>query len=235
VSSVSYRLDDGTIKENMDRSSMEQCVISANEAKIKQAQDTPFMVEPMVSKVGWLGIGPKVRQMLEGMYDPPEGVDDATRLRIEQFRRNDKAKRDKRPWKITTEEWQNFWRGAKEKKCGASKLLHFGVWKAGSFSDLISEVDAILTDIPPQTGYSPKRWRKAVDAMLRKKEGISLIDYVRTIVLFHADFNYLNKFMGRKMMWNAEFFGQLASEQFGSRSGHRAIEQGWNKRLILTW
>jgi hypothetical protein len=33
------------------------------------------------------------------------------------------------------------------------------------------------------------------------------------------------------MMWNAEFFGQLASEQFGSRSGHRAIEQAWNKRL----
>jgi hypothetical protein len=33
------------------------------------------------------------------------------------------------------------------------------------------------------------------------------------------------------MMWNAEFFGQLASEQFGSRSDHRAIEQAWNKRL----
>jgi hypothetical protein len=113
----------------------------------------------------------------------------------------------------------------------ASKLLHFGVWKAGAFSDLISEADAILTDIPLQTGYSRRRWRKAVDAILMKKEGISLIDYVRTIVLFHAGFNYLNKFVGRKMMWNAEFFGQLASEQFGSRSGHRAIEQAWNKRL----
>jgi hypothetical protein len=70
-----------------------------------------------------------------------------------------------------------------------------------------------------------------VDVMLRKKEGISLIDYVRTIVLFHVNFKYLNKFVGLKMMWNAEFFGQLASEQFGSGSGHRAIEQAWNKRL----
>jgi hypothetical protein len=84
-------------------------------------------------------------------------------------------------------------------------LLKFGVWKAGSFSDLISEVDAILTYILLQTGYSSKRWRKAVDVMLRKKEGISLIDYVRKIVLFHADFNYLYKFVGRKMMRNAEF------------------------------
>jgi hypothetical protein len=152
------------------------------------------MVEPMVREVGWLGIVPKVFQMLERM--------------------------------------QSFWRGAKEKISCASKLLHFGVWKAGSSSDLISEVDAILTDIPLQTGYPPKRWRKSVDAMLRKKEGSFLIDYVvRTIVLFHADFNYLNKFVGHKMMWNAEFFGQLASDKFGSQSGHRAIEQAWNKML----
>jgi hypothetical protein len=35
VSSVSYRSDDRTIKETMDRSSMEQCFINENEAKIK--------------------------------------------------------------------------------------------------------------------------------------------------------------------------------------------------------
>jgi hypothetical protein len=97
VASVSYRLDDITIKETMDRSSMEKCFIRENESKIKQAQDTPFLVEPMVSEVGWIGIGPKVCQMLEGAYDPPEGVDDATRLIIEQFRKNDKTKMDKRP------------------------------------------------------------------------------------------------------------------------------------------
>jgi hypothetical protein len=33
------------------------------------------------------------------------------------------------------------------------------------------------------------------------------------------------------MMWNAELFGQLASEQFRSRPGHRSIEQAWNKML----
>jgi hypothetical protein len=35
--------------------------------------------------------------MLEGTYDPLEDVDDAIRLLIEQFRRNDEAKKDKRP------------------------------------------------------------------------------------------------------------------------------------------
>jgi hypothetical protein len=50
---------------------MEQCFIEANEAKINQAQDTPFMVEPKANEVEWLGLCPKVCQMLEGMYYPP--------------------------------------------------------------------------------------------------------------------------------------------------------------------
>jgi hypothetical protein len=219
VLSVSYCLEDGLIIETTDWYSIEQCFIKANEAKLHHAQDTHFMVEPMASEVGWLGIGPKVCQMLGGTYEPPEGVDDATRLLIEQFCRNYKARTYAKPCKITTEEWQGFWRVAKENASCASKLLHFGVWKAVAFSDLISELDAILTDIPLQTGYPPKRWRQAVDAMLKEKEGVTLIDFVRTIVLFHADFNYLNKFVGREMMWNAELFGQLAAEQFGSRAG----------------
>jgi hypothetical protein len=38
-------------------------------------------------------------------------------------------------------------------------------------------------------------------------------------------------------MWNAELFGQLAAEQFRSRSGHRVIEQVCNKMLSfdLVW
>jgi hypothetical protein len=103
--------------------------------------------------------------------------------------------------------------------------------KVGSFSDLIFEVEAILTYIPLKKGYSPKLWRQSVYVMLSKKEEISPIDYVRTKSLIHADFKYLNKFGGCKMMGNAEFFGQLALEQFWSRTGHRAIEQAYNKRL----
>jgi hypothetical protein len=55
------------------------------------------MAEPMISEVGWIGIGSKLCQTLDITYDPREGVDDATGLHIEQFCRNDKAKIDKRP------------------------------------------------------------------------------------------------------------------------------------------
>jgi hypothetical protein len=41
--------------------------------------------------------------------------------------------------------------------------------KSGSFSETITELDALLTDIPLQNGYSPLRWRVAIGALLLKK------------------------------------------------------------------
>jgi hypothetical protein len=51
--------------------------------------------------------------------------------------------------------------------CGCD-ILHVGTWKAGSFNETITELEALLTDIPLQTGYSPLRWCVAIDALLLK-------------------------------------------------------------------
>jgi hypothetical protein len=67
--------------------------------------------------------------------------------------------------------------------------------------------------------------------MLFKKTGVYQVDKMRTIVLFEAAFNALNKILGRTMMWTAEDSNQLADEQYGSRKLHRSIDQGSNKRL----
>jgi hypothetical protein len=87
--------------------------------------------------------------------------------------------------------------------CGCD-ILHFGTSKAGSFSGTITELDAILTDIPLQTGYSPLRWRVAIDALLLKQAGVTLVEKLRTSVLLQGDFNYLNKYIGHNMMKDGE-------------------------------
>jgi hypothetical protein len=110
-------------------------------------------------------------------------------------------------------------------------ILHFVTWKAGSFSRTITELDALLTDIPLQTGYSPLRWRVAIDDLLLKKAGVTLVEKMRTLVLFQGDFNYLNKYIGRHMMKDGEACKQLAWEQYGIREGKNAIDQALNKVL----
>jgi hypothetical protein len=45
----------------------------------------------------------------------------------------------------------------------------------------------LYPDTPLQTGYSPLRWRVAIDALLLKKAGVNLVEKLRKIVLFRDD------------------------------------------------
>jgi hypothetical protein len=66
------------------------------------------------------------------------------------------------------------------------------------------ELDALIKNIPLQTGYSPLRWRVAIYALLLKKAGVTLVEKLRTIVIFQGDFNYLNKYIGHHTMKDGE-------------------------------
>jgi hypothetical protein len=122
--------------------------------------------------VGWLGTGPSVCMMLDGTYDPPEEVDEYIKKLSKQFQQNFKAAE----YDPSPEEWNSFCKGATERKSCGCDILHFGTWKSEFFSETITELDALLTDIPLHTGYSPLRWSAAIDALLLKKAGVTLVE-----------------------------------------------------------
>jgi hypothetical protein len=126
------------------------------------------MIGALQEDVRSLGIGPSVCMMLEGTYETPEEVDEYTKKLIKQFRQNCKATEHDQLYKITPDEWKSFWKGATEQTSRGCDILHFVTWKAGSFSKTITDMDALLTDIQLQTGYSPLRWWVAIDALLLK-------------------------------------------------------------------
>jgi hypothetical protein len=158
-------------------------------------------------------------------------VDEYTKKLIKQFRKNCKATEHEPLYKIIPEDWKSFWKGATEQTPCGCEILHFGTWKSGSFSETITELGALLTDIPLRTGYSPLRWRVAIDALILKKAGVTLVEKLPTIVVFEGDFNYLNKHIGRHMMKDGEAYEQLVWEQYGSCEGNNAIEQALHKVL----
>jgi hypothetical protein len=61
------------------------------------------------------------------------------------------------------------------------------MFKAGAHHPIVAEFDARMTNTAMQYGFSPKRWQMAIDAMLIKKERVTLVDKMRTIILFMAD------------------------------------------------
>jgi hypothetical protein len=232
VSRVTYLDDNGVVNKSTGRGHLEECN-KANEAKFEQTADTPFMTGVLQEDVGWLGIGPAVCMMLDGTYEPPAEVDEYTKKFIKQFRQNRKATEYDPSYKITPEEKKSLWKGATERTSCGCDILYFGTWKAGSSSDTIMELDALLTYIPLQTVYSTLRWRVAINALLLKKAGVILVEKLRTIVLFQGDLNYLNKYIGHHMMKDAEEYEHLAWEQYGSLEGKNAIDQALNKVLFF--
>jgi hypothetical protein len=94
--------------------------------------------------------------------------------------------------RITISElWTDYWKSAKERTSSASEILHFGVFKVGGHHPLIAEFDYRMTNAAMQIGFSPKLCQMTIDVMLTKKEGVALVEKLRTMILFMADYNLM--------------------------------------------
>ena len=69
--------------------------------------------------------------------------------------------------------------------------------------------------------------------MLEKKKGNFNVDKLRAILLYEADFNQNNKYIGIEMMYTAEALQTLAVEQYGSRKNFSAVDHSLNKTLTF--
>ena len=96
----------------------------------------------------------------------------------------------------------------------ASRALHFGHFKACCKNELATMVNYILAEVPFRSSYSPLRWRNATDVMILKKSGLYNVEKLRTIVLYEADFNHNNKFLGKSMMQFAVPKNLIVKEQY---------------------
>jgi Reverse transcriptase (RNA-dependent DNA polymerase) len=94
-------------------------------------------------------------------------------------------------------------------------------------------IDRILAEISLTTGYALSRWKIGIDVMIPKKADSQRVDKLRTIVLMEADFNFLNKLIGKRVMIQAERTNSLADEQYGSRKNLSSILHATNKQLVF--
>jgi len=71
--------------------------------------------------------------------------------------------------------------------------------------------------------------------MLKKVAGNCAVEKLRIIMLFEADFNNNNKWIGCVVMWNAEGCHEIAPEQYGSHNQKAVGTQCLNKRLFYDY
>lgn len=110
--------------------------------------------------------------------------------------------------------------------------IHFGHFKAATSHQTNLLLHYAPAEIPFRSSYTPKRWKEATNLMILKKEGIADIDRLGTIVLFEADYNHNNKFLGRTMMQHCGRHSFLAKDQY-LVPGKKCIDHVINQRLTF--
>jgi hypothetical protein len=110
-----------------------------------------------------------------------------------------------------------MWKRSKEHtSCGRSGV-HFRHFQASCHNPKLCDLDRWFVETTMITGYSLNRWKQGKDVMIPKKSDSLLVDKLRTIVLMEADFNFVNKVIGKQVITNAKTAKSIAQEQFGSK------------------
>jgi hypothetical protein len=228
---VQRPLPDGSYEECTAKEDIEAACLAENDARFSQSSNTPFLQEPLLSDFGLLGRPTTIEQVLKGTYEPPPTADPYAQLLLQFLHRPPGVPTF--DMVVTMDDFVHGWRRAKERTSAGPSKLHFGHFKAIAQHPDLAELEVSLLNILLKSGYSPSRWRKGLNVMLLKKPGCYDPATFRTILLYEADFNFVLKMMGRRMMRNAERASLIAPEQFGSRKNHTAICQVVNK--VLTY
>ena len=122
---------------------------------------------------------------------------------------------------------------AKEATSSGGLTVRFGHCKSMAQDNQLSSMEAAFLSIPLQSGYPYQGWRKDINYTLIKKANSFRVNKLWTIVLFEADFNFVNKAVSHKLAYQAERKKSLAEEQYGSQKNHRSIEHVLNKCICM--
>jgi hypothetical protein len=227
-------LEDGVYVEKTDQAEVEAALMDMVAQRFRLTEQTPFMQDPLLSSLGHLGLTATAQDILSGTYECPEEVDEYTKtfLTSLQFPSHPHMIPDI-SCEITKQDFQQYWRKAKERTSSSLSGLHFGHYKAAAHSDYLSELQAVKTQLAV-TGYSPlTRWRTSLVCMLEKVEGVIVVDKLRAILLLEADFNFSNGLIfSKRMMHQAETQQWIPDECYGSRKNCEAIEVALNRGFV---
>jgi len=173
-----------------------------------------FLTRASIFTSGNHGEGPGLASILDGTFDIPgilPDLQDILKTLHTCCLDNDQ------PFpRFTMESYHAIWSWAKEKTSLCAHYdLHFGHHMAACADQQLTALQVQLIDITLMMGYSPTQWHTGVNVMILKKAGNYHVEQLWTILLYDVEFNGVLKWLGWKLMMQAECMDILAMEQYG--------------------
>ena len=133
------RMVDGVVQESTTKEETEEFVFEENEYRLQLAADAPISKTRLLEQLGYLADTEVAQQIIEGTFEIPDDIDDATALVLEEIGRiGVQMTSGEITLSITPEEFQYFWKRIKEGTASLYSGIHYGHYKAAAHSDKIS-------------------------------------------------------------------------------------------------
>lgn len=199
-------LADGSILELHTHAEMVEDMGASNLLRQQQCLGTPSMSSPFTDDFGYLADTPTAREVIDGSYTPPSGMDPylvellvATEMLAAPIWALGPLKVD-----ITPAENQYAWNSYSEKTSGKPSCLSFAHYKTASLDPILNCIDTFMISLPLAAGFSPKAWQTITDIKILKKPGFYLVDKMRLIQLMSPEFQINSKIIGKLILAHAE-------------------------------
>ena len=103
---------------------MENALLDESKRRFTQASSTPFMTEPLFSKIGKLGVNDAAQAILDGTFQCPPGVEPVTQRYIQQLIQ-DRSLHVPTFWELRSEILREGWKKSRENTASGPSGLTF--------------------------------------------------------------------------------------------------------------
>ena len=163
--------EDGTIEDSTTKEDTEDFIFAENEYRFQLANDAPISSTKLIEQLGYLADSDIAQQIVEGSFEIPDELDDATALIPDEIGQiGVQLSNGEVTIKITAEEFQYFWKKVRKNTSSLVSGIHYGHCKAAAHSQKISEFLAKKITLVSRTGCPLERWSYGLTVRLVSSE-----------------------------------------------------------------
>ena len=124
---------------------------------------------------------------------------------------------------MSIKEYQEYWQSSNEAISSSYSRGHRGHYKAASYSRDLSALQAAKLSACAKKGVPLARWGVGLTVLLEKTRRNNLINKMRAICLFEADFNWLNQLIYARRMMNSALGKNLIPLECFAKKGSNCV------------
>jgi hypothetical protein len=214
------RVIKGEVKEYTVQEDVEQAIQQECKVRFSLACSAPIMNSLLGEKLQYLLDESLAKGIIIGIYNIPTDLDPATAMILKEIGTLGIKifNGDKNKIIIMPEDFRRFWKKVNEFILLSMSGMHYGHYKAAIQDLLSTEVPAMQLRVITWSRMPPESWSVGLRVMQEKIAGVCLVEKLRAIQLYEANFNCYNQFIfGKQTMQMLTDSGYIPEDLFSQK------------------